>query len=485
MFDRRVIWGLLGLLVITSWSAFAPGVPPNDKQPIKLATAEVVSAGSSYVGAMSCSASACHGSLSPDRAASLVNSDRIRRDEYIFWHDRDPHAKSLQTLQSDKSLAMLQRLQIVEPSTDGHWQVRKSAAEGYQNCLACHALQRKTVDNPRDLAALEAVSCESCHGPAKTWLAGHYEASWALLAEKPKAYIDTASPSALANSCVKCHVGAADREVNHDLIAAGHPVLKFELAAYRALLPQHWNDARLRAKHDSYEMALYAAGQKQASLAALDLLAARYDRSHATLPDPKASEHLSSVWPEFAEFDCFACHHDLGAGNRWSEERRSPRMLAEWSPWYFAKQARADNSEPIGKLQAAMQGSLTADDQQLPKLIAAARSRIAGEHERPQRYDAALAAESWDSATQAYLLMVAEDQDYRHRLARANGSLSNSDMAITTQLKELRELLAFVPGRDGPTRPSANAEEAKARRERVRTLLETLPVALQRRGAVP
>ncbi len=487
MFERRIIWGLLGLLALASWSALAPGVPPSNDQPALVLTAlEEAPRATNLVGAMSCSASACHGSLTPDRNASGVNATRIRRDEYLHWHDRDPHARSLKTLQSAKSLAILQRLKIIESAEkSGQWQVRKEAQAAYQNCLQCHALEPKPTHDPRDLTALEPVSCESCHGPAKTWLRPHYEESWPTLAEKPQDYIDTANPTALAQSCVACHVGAKDREVNHDLIAAGHPALKFELAAYRALLPPHWNEARLRASHPHYETELWSAGQRQSAAAAIDLLAARYAGSHATLPAPDTKSRAETIWPEFAEFDCYACHHDLGGASWRSYKTHAPKQLAAWSPWYFAAWQATLQEQPIDELGSAMQRSLRQDDERLPALLAAARQVIVQKNGPSLQFDPEIAAQHWDWATQAYLQLVAWDEDYRHAVAKGGGTLLEADVAITARLKELRALLAFEPGRDGPPRSADASTGSIDRRSQVAEQLQYLQDAIQQREAKP
>ena len=48
--------------------------------------------------------------------------------------------------------------------------------------------------------------------------------------------IDTKNLLVRAPTCASCHVGSADQDMNHDMIAAGHPPLRFEQASYEALL---------------------------------------------------------------------------------------------------------------------------------------------------------------------------------------------------------------------------------------------------------
>ena len=121
------------------------------------------------------------------------------------------------------------------------------------------------------------VACESCHGPAQRWLNEHYREGWRTRTPSEKHAVgmaDTRSLRGRAESCVPCHVGAADMDVNHDLIAAGHPPLHFEFAAYHANLPRHWDDAkdtdsRLGGKRD-FEARAWAIGQVVSARAALE-----------------------------------------------------------------------------------------------------------------------------------------------------------------------------------------------------------------------
>jgi hypothetical protein len=150
------------------------------------------------------------------------------------------------------------------------------------------------------------VGCESCHGEAKDWLEAHTSPKWKLLtaaAKRARGMTPTWDILGYATRCAGCHVdGAAAeglplRDVNHDLIAAGHPRLQFELTAYLANLPQHWSVATEKKKLASFEAEAWVLGQLASARAALELLDYR---ARTTAP-----------WPEFAEYDCSACHHNL------------------------------------------------------------------------------------------------------------------------------------------------------------------------------
>src|SRR5260370_133624 len=129
-----------------------------------------------------------------------------------------------------------------------------------------------------------------------------------------------------AQTCVDCHVGTADREVNHDVMACGPRCLNFEYSAYLALYPKHWSDRAEQERYPDLEARAWAVGQVVSAQAALQLLEAR----------ARAAESKKAPWPEFAEYDCYACHHDFQTRS-WREKRgyadRLPGSLP-WGTWY-------------------------------------------------------------------------------------------------------------------------------------------------------
>jgi hypothetical protein len=78
------------------------------------------------------------------------------------------------------------------------------------------------------------------------------------------------------------------------MIAGGHPDLVFELEAFSAAMPRHWSEA---ADGDANApVRTFAVGQLTHLRASLDRLSRRVK---------------GPIWPEYAELDCFACHHSL------------------------------------------------------------------------------------------------------------------------------------------------------------------------------
>jgi hypothetical protein len=129
--------------------------------------------------------------------------------------------------------------------------------------------------------------------------------------------IDLANAIECARACGKCHIGdaASHREVTHDLIAAGHPRLTFDLTAYVANLPRHWSQTT-EARRQSETGRMWVAG----AIADLDIaLKAMVSRA----------ESPQAPWPEFSEYDCYACHHSLSVPPGDRREEGLP-----WQSWY-------------------------------------------------------------------------------------------------------------------------------------------------------
>jgi hypothetical protein len=271
--------------------------------------------GKEWRGSASCAAAACH---------NTSGRPGDKGSEYSTWVTRDPHARAYEALFNAESKRIARLLKLPEP------------AHETLLCLKCHVqpevekLSAGDRSGRRDNAILaDGVGCEACHGPAERWLTSHYAPPLLAMsrAEKEQRFgmRDTTDLMTRAKVCVTCHVGGGHGDVNHDLIAAGHPRLAFEYAAYHANLPKHWRYAREVEQKPDIEAELWLIGRATSARAALRLLEQR-------AADAKRS------WPEFAEYDCFACHHDLSDQAWRREEKRVKGRLGqpEWGTWYFA-----------------------------------------------------------------------------------------------------------------------------------------------------
>jgi len=282
-----------------------------------------------YVGPGSCSAVACHGAIRPLAGA------RILQTEYSTWVAMDRHARATEVLGNLVSQRMGRILGIGTPLQS-------------QKCLACHSLDVPAAARGRNFAT-EGVSCEACHGPATGWLGYHVTKDAKHDESVRRGMYDTKDVVKRTEKCLTCHLGTADKFVDHEMIAAGHPDLVFELEAFSAAMPRHWKDA---ADADA------AAPVRTFAVGQLVHLRANLDRIARRVKGP--------VWPEYAELDCFACHHSLTRPeDSWRqangyENRARPglpqlqvsryltarRVLATWDP-----QASQELDGVMGQLQ--------------------------------------------------------------------------------------------------------------------------------------
>ena len=374
------------------------------------------------IGTTSCSASVCHGGSDLGQP----------RSEATTWRALDPHARAFDTLLTPQSKAIARHL----------WGNTTLAHEA-PRCLKCHVHPEYDSARP-NFRAQDGVGCEGCHGAAQDWLTPHYRAAWNTGDKQGLGMLDTKSLPGRASICVTCHVGTASANVDHDLIAAGHPALRFEFASYFANLPPHWDVARDKranstdaGKSIDFEARSWALGQLVTASSALELLAHRADPA------------LGKPWPELAEFDCFSCHHDLQSAS-WRQKdkhlsKRRPGSLV-WNRWYLDVVSDAKiNDERFSEFRKHIVNRA--------ELARHAKDAAAGlrnaARDRPLRLSLeAMAnrgesASSWDEATHRYLALMAIQQ---HRA----DNKQMKDEALERRIAALREAVAFPSGYNSP-----------------------------------
>jgi hypothetical protein len=349
-----VRWLILGSLILIA-AGVAYDAARDRSGPRVLSAASnneptsTIERGSIWTGSASCVGRSCHGGIEPRTGSNC------RQDEYTLILNGDPHTKAYRVLTEERSKDMVRRL----GRADGN-------AHEDARCLSCHAtpltvseeladgllgkLWEHSAKAPESLRRAElnfGVGCESCHGAAVHWLQPHQNPN-RVPKDPPKSIRDDGTlirelfkeakswPQPVGHAddrakvCASCHVGAAksgdsgERSVDHDLIAAGHPRLLFEFVSLQDALPAHW---RPRPRDRTYEWFI---GQIEGTRMALDVLTDRASSPRAT-------------WPEFAEFSCFACHHDLKRVS-WRQRltfgaKHKPGTLP-WNSWNDAVMTR-------------------------------------------------------------------------------------------------------------------------------------------------
>jgi hypothetical protein len=396
-------------MLVLGWVAARPGDPPAPvPQPDAFISKPVPApVAATAVGASGCSGIACHGGpvagLVPQSPWGTGDADRDRwRSSATLWKAYDPHARAFDVLGNDLSKEIEARL-------------AKSGEKAYEDgltdirCIACHANPTLAARPGHKLLA-DGVSCEACHGNAGDWIKDH--AGWPAgpgHSAKYGSMTHLSDPKVRAETCAGCHVGAPAgggaprRDMNHDLIAAGHPRLNFDYATYLRALPPHWAEKdrefsppALRPASDEYRH--WLVGRAATAAASFKLLADRTRRG---------------PWPELAEFDCYACHHGL-TGDKKPALGHRPGALVWNEPPLAARLAgsgfddlRAALTRPLDTEYIRAQAGRAADAwHQLA-------DRWAADPMPPASVAAALAdakPRRWDEACHLYYALLALDR---------------------------------------------------------------------------
>jgi hypothetical protein len=276
------------------------------------------------VGSLSCASATCHGN-----ADELIPGEPIAGHEHPLWVEFDPHAKAVATVESERYRSVLAAYHQGLPRGT-------RLAVAADRCAVCHDPQGLATSSS---SRPQGIGCEDCHGPAEKWLDSHYQRSATRDSLRAQGFLDLKNLVTRGRVCAGCHVGDADHALTHDMYAAGHPALRFELSSYHDLIARkHWPEQE-RLDSSAFKLRLWAAGQtavtdamlgqleSRAALAAAprlrDARGAPANASTKKLDDQAGDQDThadlrpgeSAVWPEFAEYDCFACHQRLRAVN--------------------------------------------------------------------------------------------------------------------------------------------------------------------------
>lgn len=445
MTARPAVRTAVPLIVVAAagWAAFGPTPPAAVAQP-DAAPAAPYAVGPMVGhtgGSLSCAAASCHGGGRPGERGSEHSTWAmdLTRDPPVA---HDPHARAYRVLFNADSVRIAKLLGGV-------------AAHENALCLKCHAVPGVTGG-----AVAEGVGCAGCHGPDEKWLTRHYLPEWKALSNREKAahgFVPTKNLVARISACAACHVGDSTREVNHDLIAAGHPRLNFEYTRfhYSPAYRKHWADPTPAVDH---EVRAWTVGQLAGLRAALDLLKAR-----ATAADAKIPGH---PWPEFSEGSCFACHQSVARdpypdpktgesplrGTQGERTRKSGAV--PWQPWYTS--LPADPGLFADVLPTSVRADIDALRKEMEKRFPDPAAVKAAAGNAVKSLDAALAAiqaaedrGAFPAVTPAALTALAS------RLAGgtigAGGELKDYDWDVVAQRYLGLAMTYHAAGGDGPT----------------------------------
>lgn len=283
----------LGSTLVLSSIALAQSTPPPDaaswNDTYRRRFAEIEK------GFVAISASRCGGTTGCHLGSPATPDKRFLGTEHDLWFDRGQgaHQRALRSLDEDPRSARMTEI-LYGPETK---------PQDTPQCRACH-----TLDVPPELRGVgfekrDGVSCENCHGRAERWGSAHYSPKWRnQLSTDDRTdlgFYDTIHLVRRAEKCLECHLGTESKQVTHNMLAAGHPPLTFELASDLNGVPKHWKDANSYLAPDEgpwFNARVWAVGQAVLLRESMDRLAHSLTKSGDF---------------DFALFECYACHHDL------------------------------------------------------------------------------------------------------------------------------------------------------------------------------
>lgn len=295
----------------------------------------------------------CHNEEQPVEPATAKGVWPIcRLTENQYYDKQDKHPLAFQALLDPRGQAMAERLGYT-----GEHAATKIAA-----CVRCHATLPIGVASVADLDAdqfetirTDGVTCVACHGMYEEWITEHprtggpapiraltkkkAEAAppkWAALDRRQKEYdygmTDLWDPVRRAETCASCHVGnvAEGKVLTHVMYAAGHPPLpSFEAASFSDAQPRHWEYLREKlavpGRAQRVQPPIDAAHHEQTELVLVSGLFTLREamRLFAAEAVSGGSDPLGPHFPDFARYDCAACHHDLRPAS-WRQRRGYP-----------------------------------------------------------------------------------------------------------------------------------------------------------------
>ncbi len=241
-----------------------------------------------HEGVASCAGSTCH-------SRTVSSGINVRQNEIITWQDPSSdagaHSRAWRVLVGERGQRIARRMGL-------------GPAGEAEACLGCHA--EPAARRGEAFRVSDGVGCEGCHGGSGGWLASHYSMKGTHAANVAAGMKALDQPKVLASVCLDCHYGSSAKGqfVTHEMMAAGHPRVQFELDLFNHQ-QIHWTvDADYcgggpasRKKTCASSVRTWAVGQAMALERALTLFA--------------SPARGGGAFPEFYFFDCHSCHREF------------------------------------------------------------------------------------------------------------------------------------------------------------------------------
>lgn len=264
----------------------------------------------------------CHNARNDEDPPMLCQGN-----EYKTWRDQDVHRNANNVLNEVKDSRAYQMRQLMKKG--GDFQERKE-------CLSCHGVITNESKAYPEVLKKEGVTCVVCHGTKKDWVSEHWlNPEWRSLPpdDKEKRYglKNLWDPLKRAKLCASCHIGnGVDKNVTHEMYAAGHPPLpSFALEPFGDFMPPHWEslqEKRERAEKYPELKSKLTYEEKTKSIVIGGMVEFQQTlRSFEEQAEACAQKSMDARLIDFAQFDCYACHHELKKDS-WRQKRNDPRM---------------------------------------------------------------------------------------------------------------------------------------------------------------
>lgn len=236
-----------------------------------------------FVGDSRCGNPTCHGAGLPANETQK-KSWKPWKSARTQWLNRniDRHSRAYATLETNDAKTIASYMGIEATSSD--------------KCLSCHAPAAQVAPDTAYRRS-DGVTCEHCHGAAEQWLKAHVEKDWPEKKAQAAGFYDNRNAQRRAEKCAACHI-----EIDHEIVAGGHPPLQFEMVAYGQVI-KHWDDqAKLAPGSFSPDPLLWGVGQIVGLRRTAQMIAGR--AGDANYQGLKKFSH-------FEDRNCYQCHHKL------------------------------------------------------------------------------------------------------------------------------------------------------------------------------
>src|SRR5579863_2599450 len=335
-----------------------------------------------YLGSQGCAL--CHNT--GEQPNPVILPEFCLMTESGVFRNEDKHALAYQLLVAENSLGQRMAAKL------------KIKLEDAQQCLRCHTGWSPHDDRKPELELLESgVSCEACHGPSSNWDGPHRNPDFRekSIEEKKKLGMnDVRDPARRAQLCYSCHIGNADegRVVTHEMYAAGHPPLpSIEIETFIAAMPAHSRKFQEKGNfkfRDEYIVASKITDATPESMPRTKGVLVGGIVALSRSLELYAKNSGTAQGPDFAMFDCTACHHELRLPT-WRQTRSRlgkpgrprlpewPSVLAEISVAQVDPKSSSDLHDKLEKLSLAMSARPFGGSDEVQKLIAGEDGLIA------------------------------------------------------------------------------------------------------------